>query len=349
MRFGFLFLGLMFPLFVYSQSAFDSGKSAFDNGDYERATRHFDEVKDSPEAQFYLGRIAFLNNDFSKAISWIEKAKKTEPDSSKYYLWLGHGYGRKAQNSSKLRQPFLAKKSLSNYEKSVEIDPANIEARNSLIEFYLQAPGFMGGGTDKAYKQVEAIAEIDPFQGVLAEGRVLDHDKGPDAAKTVYEQALESGMDSVQIANRLYAILYNGGQFEEAVSVMDQQLGKRDTLAGLHLQKGNALARMSEYDSAYESYQRVQRIDTSLIVVHYQIGRLAGESGQFLDEGEKAITKFIDEGERYGSGTMAWAYYRLGSIQEHQNKPEEAKQSYKLALKSDKKHKESKEALKRLK
>ena len=348
MRFSIILLGLLFPQFLLSQSSLEVGITAFQNGDYKEATKHFEQAGDEPEAHFYLGRIAFLDDDYSKAISWIEKAKKTEPDSSKYYMWLGHSYGRKAQNSAKIRQPFLAKKSLSNYEKSVEIDPTNIEARNSLIEFYLQAPGFLGGGTDKAYKQAEEIEKLDPLEGVLATGRVLSYDKGPEAAKPIYKDALEDGMDSVQIANRLYSILYDENKFEEAVSVMDQQLVKRDTLAFLHLQKGNALQRLSKYEDSYLSYQRALELNPEMTVVYYQIGRLAAESGQYLEEGEKSINKFIEEGESFGSGTMAWAYYRLGTIKEHKAETDQAKESYQLALKSDKKHKEAKEALKAL-
>ena len=36
------------------------------------------------------------------------------------------------------------------FEKSVELDGKNLEAINDLFSYYLEAPGFLGGGLDKA-------------------------------------------------------------------------------------------------------------------------------------------------------------------------------------------------------
>ena len=50
--------------------------------------------------------------------------------------------------------------------KAIELDPKNIRARNSAMEFCRQAPGFLGGGMDKAYEQATEIKKLDPVRGL---------------------------------------------------------------------------------------------------------------------------------------------------------------------------------------
>ena len=40
----------------------------------------------------------------------------------------------------------LASKARQNFERAVQLDPQNREALSDLFEYYLEAPGFLGGG-----------------------------------------------------------------------------------------------------------------------------------------------------------------------------------------------------------
>src|SRR5215212_1599534 len=99
---------------------------------------------------FLQGKTALEKNDAPKAVGHLEKAVSLNPRSSEYYDWLGKAYGTQAQRASKLKQPFLAKKTKAAWEKAVALDPKNIDAHEDLIQYYLQAPGFLGGSKEKA-------------------------------------------------------------------------------------------------------------------------------------------------------------------------------------------------------
>lgn len=43
------------------------------------------------------------------------------------------------------------------WEKAVQLDPKTVDARESLIQYYLQAPAIAGGSVDKA---IEMATEI---------------------------------------------------------------------------------------------------------------------------------------------------------------------------------------------
>ena len=52
------------------------------------------------------------------------------------------------------------------FEKAVQLDRRNQEALSDLFDYYLEAPGFMGGGFDKAQGVAQQIASIDPARAI---------------------------------------------------------------------------------------------------------------------------------------------------------------------------------------
>jgi Flp pilus assembly protein TadD len=59
----------------------------------------------------------------------------------------------------------------------VQLDPRNKEALSDLFEYYLEAPGFMGGGLDKAVSVATQMASIDPVDGQIAQARLAENKK----------------------------------------------------------------------------------------------------------------------------------------------------------------------------
>jgi tetratricopeptide (TPR) repeat protein len=117
---------------------------------------------EDPQGAFYLGRIAFASEQYGQAISWFEQATQLATEAaeqSDYHLWLGRSYGYAALEAHMLRQPFLALRVKQHFEKAVTLNPDNIPARTDLREYYLQAPGILGGSDTKAKQQAEEIAK----------------------------------------------------------------------------------------------------------------------------------------------------------------------------------------------
>lgn len=348
----FIITVLLSTTFSFAQSGIDQGVSLFEQNKLSEAKTFFSTYlksnKKDAEANFYLGRIYFDEDDFGKATDWIKKATKYDKTNSKYYMWLGHSYGRRTQQASKIRQPFLAKDSRKNYEKAIELDPNNVEARESAMEFYLQAPGFLGGGRDKAEAQANAISNINEIAGIMAWGRVYTYYDEEDNALNHYTSAMEMYPEEMTPYYRIFNYFFSKQDYTSAIEVANKQLTFNDTTAAIYLNLGNALQRNEQYDEGLEAYYKTLELDSTFYNTWYQIGRLSAVSGMHLETGKKYIENFIARGELVNDGTMAWAYYRLGSIYEHMNDAASAKTQYQSALKKDKKHAESKEALARL-
>lgn len=350
------FLCLLFIILIsasaIAQNSLQDGINLFEEGDLAEAKSFFEDYLDSnkrdPEANFYLGRIYFNESEYGKAVDWFEKAAKYDKRNSIYHMWLGHSYGRRAQTAGKLKQAFLAKDSRKNYEKAIEFDPSNVEARESAMEFYLQAPGFMGGGRDKAENQASTILELDEVAGYVAWGRIYSHYDEDDAALENYTTANELFPEEMIFYYRLYSYHIGLDQFEEAINIVEKQLAINDTTANIYMNLGNAHQYNETYEESFAAYEKALIADEEYFSTWYQIGRLAALSGMYLDEGEENLIRFIGKKDEYNETSLSWAYYRLGTIYEHKESIDAAKDQYKQALKANKDHEEAKEALSRL-
>lgn len=140
---------------------------------------------------------AFQNQDkYEDAIKEFRAAVKLSPNNSMAHLWLARALGRKTEKSNPLRQAFMVGDVRSEFEKAVQLDPRNVDARSDLLEFYLEAPGVFGGGMDKARQQAEAIARLDPADGHNAWARIAEKEKRYNVAEREYRAAVAAKPDA---------------------------------------------------------------------------------------------------------------------------------------------------------
>lgn len=89
-------------------------------------------------------------NDYEHALPPIKQAVSLAPNQSDYHHLLAKCYGKLAENSGWFKAVSLARKTHSSLEKAVELDRNNVSALKDLMQYYRQAPGFLGGDKDKA-------------------------------------------------------------------------------------------------------------------------------------------------------------------------------------------------------
>ena len=124
-----------------------------------------------------MGRDYYGQGEFKKATESLEKAVALEPGNSDYNLWLGRAYGRRAETSSMVTAPGFASKARQFFERAAQLNPYNLDAQSDLFEYYLEAPGFLGGGFDKASATAAQIARINPAEGHWAQAKLAEKRK----------------------------------------------------------------------------------------------------------------------------------------------------------------------------
>jgi tetratricopeptide (TPR) repeat protein len=155
-----------------------------------------DASPNDPVANNLLCRAYFSLAEWDRGISACEKAVALDPDNSQYHLWLGRIYGEKADKSGFMTAAGLARKVRDEFEKAVHLNPKSVDARSDLAEFYLEAPGIVGGGRDKAQEQADFLISLDPARGHWVNARLAEKRKDFPAAEQEYHAAIEASHGS---------------------------------------------------------------------------------------------------------------------------------------------------------
>ncbi len=219
------------------------------------------------DVQFYLGRLALQRDDFEKAVTYLEKAVSLSPNDSRMHQRLGDAYGRTAQKASLFSQMGWAKKCRGAYEKAVELDPKNIDAHLSLMGFYQQAPGFIGGGMDKAHAEAEVIRKLDANRGRQAVAGLYVAEKKYAEAFAEYDEVLKQKPDDYAAlfqVGRLAAL--SGERLDRGLACLRQCLAQtppenQPGPAPVHWRIGNILEKQSDKAGARGAYEAALQAD----------------------------------------------------------------------------------------
>jgi len=168
------------------------------------------------------GQDFFMLGDYKKASDAFEKAAALDPDNAKLIHWLGRAYGRRAETANPFSAPGLASKTRQMFERAVQLDPTDKDALGDLLDFYLDAPGFLGGGIHKAEMLAQMILKEDPAEGHYAEGLVADKQKEYATAEQQFRRAVELAPRQVGHVLVLARYLATHGRVKESDALFEQ-------------------------------------------------------------------------------------------------------------------------------
>jgi tetratricopeptide (TPR) repeat protein len=261
------------------------------------------------------GRAAMQRSDYETAAGLLEKAVEQNPNSSEAHYLLGEAYGSLAQKANIFKQASLASKTHREFARAAELDPNNLDARMGLIEFYILAPGFMGGDEKKAIEQANEIKKRDALRGHQAFARIYSQHKQHDLARKEFVDAVREQPNSP----------------------------KSHYLLGISF-----LTADKNYKSAAEEFEMAVKLDPAYMPAWFQIGHMAALSGANLAHGEEALQKYIAYTPKPDEPPAYRAHYWLGAIFEKLGKRAEARQSYALSLRINPRQPDVAEALKKI-
>jgi tetratricopeptide (TPR) repeat protein len=316
--FGAVVTWAALPNVALAQNGDSSGVRLFEAGKFNEAKTIFEPAFRSNAADaaaaFYLGRIAMEERRHDRAADYFESATKLEPKNSTYFLWLGRAYGREAQGANVLRQPGLATKARGAWERAIALDADNLDARSDLIQYYVQAPGFLGGSSAKALEQAEEIRKRNALRGYLELGGIYERAKKLAEAEQAYVGAAREKSDRHVGEYRLGVFYQNTGA----------------------------------YDKAFELFEAMIVANPTDVGALFQIGKTGALSGQRLERSEEALKAYLQTTPGRNDPSLAAAHWRLGMVHEWRRDRDRAKAEYESALRLDPTLKPATESLKKL-
>ena len=209
-------LGITSVLWAASP-AVEQARKLYDLTDFTQSLKILEAipVKDG-EVYDLIGRNLYMEGDFKKASEAFEKAAAADPNNSTFALWLARAYGRRAESSSPFTAPGYASKTRQYFEKAVQLNGRNLDALNDLFEYYMEAPGFLGGGMDKAQALVPRIALVSEGESQFAQAKLAEKRKQYSTAEEHLRRAIDATPLQVGRFIDLARFLTRQGRFQEA-------------------------------------------------------------------------------------------------------------------------------------
>ncbi|WP_419806662.1 tetratricopeptide repeat protein [Terriglobus sp.] len=158
----------------------------------------------SADAQELLCKLHGSIDQFDEAIAACEAAHSAQPGNAAYTLELARAYGAKADHAGPFTGMRMVGRIRDNFEGAARQDPKNVDALSDLGEFYVNAPGVVGGGLDHARQLVSQLKPLSPARAARLEGMIAAKAGDTTAADAAYGREL-----AVQHSAEAYVDLAN--------------------------------------------------------------------------------------------------------------------------------------------
>jgi tetratricopeptide (TPR) repeat protein len=236
------------------------------------------------ESSNLLCRAYYALDDWDRAESSCRKAVALDPANSRFHLWLGRVYGEKADRANFLSAARLATKVRGEFERAVQLNPKDVEARLDLAEFYVAAPGVMGGGEQKAREQAQYIAALSPGREHWVYARIAEQKKDAATAEREYHQYIDLSHGDAEAWLNLALFLRRQKRLDEmeqaVVKLSQSRITKPDVLVEAAAMLNRAGRNYSLATELLESYLAAGPVEAApAFRARYLLGALREKQG----------------------------------------------------------------------
>lgn len=317
-RIVFVFAVALFAACAAVAGADESAPALLASGSVDEAIDalhgRIDSAPNDALAHNLLCRAYFTLGQWDRGIADCEKAVSLAPNNSQFHLWLGRIYGEKADRSRFMTAAGLARRVVHEFEQAVHLNPNSVEARADLAEFYLEAPGIVGGGQDKAVGQANSLQSLDPARADWVNARIAEKKKDYGTAEREYRKAIEDG-------NGAASAWLNLGLFYQHRNRLDDMQAALAHVRPAPLDRPDAL------------------VDAAEILLRSQ---------RNLPEAVKLLRSYLNSNSKVEQAPAFKVHYLLGTASEKLGDKQSAAAEYRAALELAKEFQPAQQALQRV-
>lgn len=188
----------------------------------------------------------YASEDYKSASKSFELAVAANGDNADHLLWLGRALGRRAERATgfaKLGAFGQARRARESFEKAIVVDPRHPVALRSLLDFYVAAPGIVGGGVAKAEPLAKRIAALNPADGQRAWATIHSGRKEFDRAESALREAVRLDPQEIGHQLSLASFLARQGRLDESDSLFAEALERAPDSPAVWFSRAKALVR----------------------------------------------------------------------------------------------------------
>lgn len=265
--------------------------------------------QNDPKLQYFkIAALANMPDKIEDAEELAEKATKQFPSDAGLHRIAANVKFSLAQQASIFSAPGLAKDGLAFLEQAYKLDPKDEKTIATLIGFYGNAPGIVGGDEEKAMEIAEKWQQDNPVSGGLAKVNLLHKGDKSDEAEKLLQQLAADNPQHAEINATLARKAVKSEDYSKALDYLNKAVKQTDEIS--------------------EKYGYL-----------YEIGRLTAEHNQPAQSGITALNDYIAYFEGSADQRLSWAKARLAKIYLNNQQKELANQllpAIKLAANDDK-------------
>lgn len=290
-------------------------------------------------------------NRFDAAISDAEKAVALSPNDAEAHSKLADAIGAKlAASETDPRMGTFAKISLAHrfrkeIDRTLEIDPNDLDTLEDLAEFYWQAPGIVGGDTQKAQLTADRLFRSSPARAAAVRAVFASDDSDATrrnvALQAIWRTAVAAAPESYEAHSGLAAACLDGpsdshnlasaeAEAKHAVALDPSRVDAYKTLAILYARTG----RWNELDALLKQAREHVADDRSPGYMA-AVAILTGNVLPQLPRAEQLLRDYIAQTPEGQAPSLASAHWRLGEVLEKQGRKADAIRELQTATQQD--------------
>lgn len=229
---------------------------------------------------------------FDDAASMAEQCIRHHPKNSECHESIGNVLSAKAEQGDIMAAVGSLGTIRDAFKQAIALDPTNYNATVSLLGFYLEVPGLMGGSTTSAKKLIRSTEQINPDAAKLLQAKFDLYDE--DFAKASAGALTVNTGNSPTLAKLQRDLLVDIGltlnrekQFAEAEKIFSAVIQRHPDVAPAYLGLGRALLEQGKAAEALPALEQSLQINATA-AVYYRLG----QTWQALGDNAKAIGSF---------------------------------------------------------
>lgn len=234
------------------------------------------------------GKVARLD----EGVKLAEQCIASNPKNSECHEALGNVLGTKAEKGGMMAGISSFGKIRDSFKKALELDPRNFNAANSLMTFYLEVPGLMGGSNSKAKDIIADTQKVSPAVASLLQAKFDLKDANIEKAKSGVLAVNSNGNAVIaqlqnEIAVEIAQSLVKDKKFVDAEKMFREVIQRFPDSSVAYLGLGRSLQEQGKAKEALPHLEKSLNIDVTG-AAFYRLGK----TWQALGDKSKAISFF---------------------------------------------------------
>jgi len=287
-----------------------------------------------PKSLYLLAQVKMAFKDFDGALPLAQRAVEVNGKNSNYHLKLGQVYGEMAARANIFSAGPLAVKFRQEVEIALELDPENLDALDSMMQFKFQAPALMGGDKDQARALADRISRLNPVEGYISKSKLAELQKNATEVEDCYRKAVDADPRNYHALTLLAGFSTHAphAKYDLAAKNARQAIEIDPSRIEAYGILARAFALVEHWSDLEQTLTAAEDKVADDLRPYYEAATAMVEAGKELPRAESYAKKYLSQEPEGDEPDAAEAHRLLGLVFEKEGRAVEARTEMETAL-----------------